>query len=570
VDVAYRRAPGGANGAARPPGGAADRARAILLRSGDAPRGGRPLSETRDRLLRKGDYVQGSFLKPEQVDGYLNGVNPGDRSDALGRFPFSEANADQACDFAASAARLWRRVPLDDRAVAVRRFREALAQHQEPTARLLTREVGKPLWEARQEVQATLRALDLHLDDGLLLLAPRVIEEIGARSDRMPRGTTAVLAPFAFPLLVPAVQCAAALLAGNSVVLKPSKFTPGVGQVIAELFDRCRLPRGVFNLVQGPGAVIGQRLVAHPQVDIVVFTGNHATHQALRQATLDRPDLPIAAFTGGKGVALVLDDADLDQAVYEVMVGAFLTSGQRHNSTGRVLVTDAVYDAFTAALVQRTERLSVGYGFDPDVFMGPLVSENLRTRYRRYARRLASKGHRALVEAGHEVPGRRGFYANPCIYAVDWEGGEAMLSEEPPGPTLLVYRVPGWEEAAGLHNQCDARLSTSVFTRLDNPAVPELRERLRTGAINFNRGTIGASMRLPSIGLGRCGNGAPGGLELLNLLTHPRSQLVERRPFETLARLPGVRWDSTVVPAPEDETEEDDIDLSGSLELALE
>jgi hypothetical protein len=191
------------------------------------------LSETRDRLLRKGDYVQGSFLKPEQVDGYLNGVNPGDRSDALGRFPFSEANADQACDFAASAARLWRRVPLDDRAVAVRRFREALAQHQEPTARLLTREVGKPLWEARQEVQATLRALDLHLDDGLLLLAPRVIEEIGARSDRMPRGTTAVLAPFAFPLLVPAVQCAAALLAGNSVVLKPSKFTPGVGQVAA-------------------------------------------------------------------------------------------------------------------------------------------------------------------------------------------------------------------------------------------------------------------------------------------------------------------------------------------------
>jgi acyl-CoA reductase-like NAD-dependent aldehyde dehydrogenase len=528
------------------------------------------LSENRDRLLRKGDYVQGSFLKPEQVDGYLNGVNPGDRSDVLGRFPFSEASADQAVEFAATAARLWRRVPLHDRALAVRRFREALAQYQEPTAILLTREVGKPLWESRQEVQATLRALDLHLDDGLQLLAPRVIEEIGARSDRMPRGTTAILAPFAFPLLVPAVQCAAAVLAGNSVVFKPSKFTPGVGQAIAELFDRCRLPRGVFNLVHGPGAVIGQRLVANPLVDMVVFTGNHSTHQAIRQATLDRPELPLASFTGGKGVALVLDDANIDQAVYEVMVGAYLTSGQRHNSTGRVMVTDAVYDRFVEALVQRIERLAIGYGFDPDVFMGPLVSENLRTRYRRFARKMASKGHKALVEAGHEVPGRRGFYANPCLYQVDWENGSPMLTEEPPGPTLLIYRVPGWEEAVALHNQVDARLATSVFTTLENSAMPELRERLRTGAINFNRGTIGASMRLPAIGLGRCGNGAPGGLELLHMLTHPRSQLVERRPFESLARLPGVHWDSTFVPGPEEETEEDDIDLSGSLELALE
>jgi len=532
------------------------------------------VDETRERLLRRGDYVHGSFLKPEVVDGFINGVNPGDRTDVLGRFPFSESSVDDAVDFAQLGGKLWRRVPLGDRTAAVKRFRDQLARFQEQTARLISREVGKPIWEARQEVLATIRALDLFLEDGVDSLAPRVIEEIGARSDRIARGVVGVLAPYNFPLLVPGVHVAASILAGNAVVLKPSKFTPGVGQAHAELWDRCRLPRGVFNMVQGPGSVIGQRLVANPGLDALLFTGSFATGSAIRQATADRPELPVLLQTGGGGISLVLDDADVDRAVYETMVGAFLTAGQRHNSTARVLVTEGVYQRFVDSLVRHTVRLEVGYAFEPDVFMGPVISENLRTRYRRFSRRLVSKGHQPLCEAAHDSPGRRGFYARPAVYRVHWDNGDPMLEQEPPGPLLLVYKVANWEQAAALHNQAAFRLATSVFTALDNPLLGELRDRLRTGALNLNRSTIGASLRLPSVGVGKSSNGVAGGLEVLQFVTHARSQLVEARPFDSIQRLPGVNWE----PGPTDttveldeETEDDDlVDVSNALELAAE
>ena len=529
------------------------------------------MDDTRDRLLRRGDYVHGSFVKPEGVDGYINGVNPGDRSDVLGRFPFAEASCDEAVDFAALGAKVWRRMPLGDRGAAVKRFRDQLARFQEPIARLISREVGKPIWEARQETLAAIRALDLFLDDGIPRLSPRVIEDIGARSDVMPRGVVGVLSPYNFPLLVPVTHVGASILAGNAVVLKPSKFTPGVGQSIAELWDRCRLPRGVFNMVQGPGSVIGQRLAANAGIDALLFTGSYATAATIRQQIVDRPELPMLMQSGGTGTAIVLDDAELDRAVYEVTIGAFLTAGQRHNSTGRVLVTEGIYQDFVESLVRHAMRLSVGYAFDADVFMGPVISENLRTRYRRFSRELTGKGHQPLCEAAHDNPGRRGFYVRPAVYRVAWENGHPFLDEEPPGPTLLVYKVKSWEEAAALHNQGSYMLATSLFTSLDNPMLPEISDRLRTGALNINRSTIGASMRLPSIGLGRSSNGVAGGLGILDVVTHARSQLVEERPMSDIARLPGVNWDGppTAITAELEKATEDDelVDVSSALEL---
>ena len=503
------------------------------------------MNEAWGRLLRKGDYVHGSFVKPEAVDGFINGVNPGDRSDILGRFPFSEASLEDAVDCATQGFRVWRRMSINERAGAVHRFRDQIARSQESLARLLTREAGKPLWEARQEMLATLRALDLMLDDGVNSLAPRVIDEIGARSDRVPRGVVGIFTPFNFPIMVAATHTAAAILSGNSVVVKPSKFTPGLGQAHVDLWDRCQLPRGVVNMVQGPGSVIGQRLATHPGLDVLSFTGSYSTARAISKLTMERPELPTMLQCGGKGTAVVLDDAEIDRAVYEVMIGAFITSGQRHNSTGRVIVTSGIFDRFVEQLTQKSAQLSVGYGFEPNVFAGPVISENLRTRYRRYSRNLISKGHRALLETSMAKGARRGFYVRPAIYEVSWENGHPFLAGEPPGPLLLVYKVADWMQAVALHNQFESRIATSLFLSPDNPHISDIRDRLRTGALNINRGTIGASLRLPSVGLGTSSNGTPGGLEILNLFTHARSQLTEVRAFDDMPMLPGVHWEGT-------------------------
>jgi acyl-CoA reductase-like NAD-dependent aldehyde dehydrogenase len=515
----------------------------------------------RERLLRKGDYVYGSFVKPEQVDGYINAVNPGDRTDLIGRFPFSVQNLEEALRFAQMGAQVWRRWGLMDRAAAVRRFREQVVNAQEALARLLTRENGKSLWEARQEVASTIRAIDLYLDDGLGLVAPRLIEDISARTDYLPRGVVGIVAPYNLPVLLGASLAAASILGGNAVVMKPSKFTPGTGQALAELWDKCKIPRGVFNLVQGSGGVIGQRLVSHPALDAFLFAGSYESAREIRAATADRPELPALYQCGGKGIAIVLDDAEVDRAVYEVIVGACLTCGQRHNSTARVIVTRAVHDRFVAELLRRIRRLTIGWGLDADTFMGPLISENLRTRFRRFGRTLVQRGHTALLEADvADVPGWRGNYVHPGVYAMDWQRKDPSLTEEPPGPLLMIYRVEDWEEAVELHNRAAFRLCASLFTRPDNPALPEVKDTLRTGALNLNRGTIGTSLRLPSMGLGRSSNGVAAGMELMRVVTYPRSSLVEARPFDPANLVPGVNWD----------VEDTDVDVTGSLELAVD
>lgn len=498
----------------------------------------------RERLLRRGDYIWGSWVKPERVDGYIVGVNPGDRNDVLGRFPFSENAVDDAVDCAVKGTAFWRRVGRADRAKAIRKYRDVLAKQQERFAALITRETGKPIWESRQEVIASMRAVDLLLEEGLALLEPRILNEREARSDYRPRGVVAVLVPYNMPLLIPTLNACAALLAGNTVVLKPSKFTPGVGQSVAELFDRCKLPRGTFNLVQGSGTGLGQKLVTHADVDALLFSGAYATGVAIRKAVVERPELPMMLQCGGKGAALVIGGCDLQRAVYEVLVGAFLTGGQRHNSTGRVIVTEDVYDEFVAELLQRTRRVSVGYGFEPTSFLGPLISENFRTRYRRYGRLLTQRGHTALLEArNRELATRKGFYADPAVYAIDWQNGQPFLNDEPPGPMVLVYKVKDWEEGVHLHNRLYYRVSASLFVEQDHADLAEIVGRLKTGSLNINRGTIGASLRLPSAGLGRSSNGIPGGIDLLRFLSTPRSTLVESRPFDPSQAVPGVNWD---------------------------
>lgn len=502
-----------------------------------------PVPVPLERILRKGDYVYGSFLRGEQIDGFINAVNPGDRSDVLGRFPFSLRNVDEAVDGAQRGWRQWRRVGLMDRATAVMRFRDHLHNHSEVLARLITRETGKPLWESRQEVSSAIRALDLYLDDGLGLIAPRVIEDIGARSDYLPRGVVGMVCPYTLPVLLGATLSAAAILGGNTVVLKPSKFTPATSQLLAELWDRCKLPRGCFNLLQGSGSVIGNRLLTHPGLDAVVFHGSYDTSREVRRALLERPDLPAFYQCGGKGISIVLDDADLDRAVYEVLVGACLSTGQRHNSTARVIVSDKIYDSFVENLCARTQRVRIGYGFETGNFMGPLVSESMRSRFYKYCTALQSRGHQPLLDGlPLEVQGYRGCYVRPGIYRVFWENGHPFFNDEPPGPVILLYRVKGWEEAVHLHNQALFRLVASIFTRVDNPALPELRDSLKTGSININRATVGSSLRLPASALGRSSNGFAVGLDLMRVLTYPRASIVEPRSFDPHNLVPGIHW----------------------------
>ena len=529
------------------------------------------MDDSRDRLVRKGSYIDGSFVRPERVDGYINGVNPGDRADILGRFAFSEDAVEDAVEHATIASRIWRHVPLAERVAAVRRFRQTLAKAGEKLIVLSTRETGRPSWETRQELGQTLLALEQLIEEGPVRLAPKVLEQTLGRADRFPRGVVGMLLPFAQPLYYICVWTAAAMLAGNTVVFKPSKFTPGLGQHLAEMWDQCKLPRGVINMVQGSGSGVGRRLLGHPRLGALMVAGSHETVSEVRRLLLDRSELPLITQSAGKGAAVVLDGCELDRAVYDTMVGAFLGSGQRPFNTGRVIVQAGIYDEFIDALLRRTANLTVGYGFDKSVFMGPLISENLRSRFRKYGRALTQGGAGPLLEGSfNNRTERRGFYVTPAIHLVDWQSGQAFLDAEPVGPTLLVYRVGAVDEAVALHNQLAHRPVASVYPSTQEADLQGLVDRLRAGVVHINLPTTTSTLPLPAVGMGRSG-GVGTGVELLDALTTPRTLLSADRPFNPAQALPGTNWeaDLTHTLVEVDDLDEDtlvDDDLSNVLE----
>ena len=285
-----------------------------------------------DRILPKGNYINGSFLKPSKIDNYIERVNPANLADRGAKFPVSLASVDHAVSVARTAFKTYRDSPLLDRTAALRRFRENLDAHRDRLADAITRESGKPRWESLAEINLMMAKVDITLEAGLA-----DVSEFGAGGNAgvcryRPMGVVVVLGPFNFPGHQPFGHIIPALATGNTVIFKPSPLTPGVGQVLADLIDRSKFQRGAFSLIQGD-ADVGRALAIHPQVDVVCLTGRWETGLSIQHDTVGQARKLLALETGAKNTALVLDDAALDRTAYEIAFSAYVTAGQRCTST---------------------------------------------------------------------------------------------------------------------------------------------------------------------------------------------------------------------------------------------
>ena len=255
------------------------------------------------------------------------------------------------------------------------KFQELVVSRQEEFATLISREVGKPLWEARTEVKGVIGKVAISIKDGLQQVADQSIEEILPHTEGQmryrPLGVMAVLGPFNFPAHLPNGHIIPALLSGNTVVFKPSEKTPAVGQFLVECFHHAGLPPGVLNLVQG-GLEVSESLAKHIGVSGILFTGSYNAGKALKKATIDQPWKLLALEMGGKNSAIVWEDADMETALYETITGAYMTSGQRCSATGKILVHRKLFDEFVDRFVRLGNRLVVGHPME-SVFMGPVI-----------------------------------------------------------------------------------------------------------------------------------------------------------------------------------------------------
>ncbi len=466
----------------------------------------------------------------------LRSVSPADPHDEVGRFPvWDEAAVDEAVRRARAAFPAWRDAGLEARAAVLRRFRDLVAERAEELARLVTREVGKALWDARGEARLVPAKVDATLEEGLRAVAP-LESGPAARADFHPRGVLAVLGPFNFPAHLPNGHIVPALATGNTVVFKPSELAPAVGDWMANAWRDAGLPPGVLEVVQG-GAETGRAAALHPDVDGILFTGSWPVGRRLREATLDTPRKILALEMGGKNGMIVLEDADLDLAVAEAALSMCATTGQRCSSLSRAFVHRARMDAFCDRLAGVLDDLVIGPPLEEGTFMGPLVSR------RAFEKVMALRGQ--VEEAGGERIYRRDMdrlapYVGPGVSRFpDPRQDHPYQREEIFGPELAVYPIDDLDEAIAAVNDSDYGLAASVMTA-DAGRFEHCVGRIRTGVLNWNKGTIGASGRLPFGGTGRSGNDRPAGILASVYCTVPQAQLRGEGRLDPSALPPGL------------------------------
>ncbi len=423
--------------------------------------------------------------------------------EVIARVPF--APAEEVAEAVAAAARAfpaWRSTPVVERARLMFRFKELLERHFEELARLITRENGKTLEEARGELRRGIEVVEFAAGAPTLLLGETtedVARGIDSELYRVPLGVVAGICPFNFPAMIPLWMFPIALVCGNTFVLKPSDRTPLSAVRLAELLMEAGAPEGVLNIVHG-GKETVDALLKHPDVKAISFVGSQPVAQYV-YAEAARHGKRVQALGGAKNHLIVMPDADLERAVPAIITSAFGSAGQRCLAGSVVLAVGEVADPLLRRLREAAAELVVGDGLDPEVQMGPVIREEARQRILGYLERGQREGAELVLD-GRRHPRLKGpeggFFLGPCIF--DRVGpGMAIAREEIFGPVLSVMRVPDLETAIAVANRSRYGNAASIFTR-SGKAARQFRYSIEAGMLGVNVGVAAPMAWFPFSG----------------------------------------------------------------------
>lgn len=429
-------------------------------------------------------------------------VNPADTRDIVGRFQASSsADAQAAVDAAALSFANWRATPISKRAKVLLDAADHLETNATRFALELTREEGKPLGLARDEFLRSAQTLRFYAIEGQSFSGetfPNDDPDMLVYTQREPLGVVTVISPWNFPVSIPARKIAPALITGNTVVFKPSSDAPLSGYRLAEALIRSGLPKGALNFITGGAAHVGATITESPQVRAVSFTGSTAAgkhiHGSVPLTTRTQMEL------GGKNPLIVMEDADLDQAVGLAIKGGFSLTGQACTGTSRILVVKQVRDAFIEKLIARVKALKIGSGTVAGMDIGPLATaKQLET--------VLSYVEIGRQEATHLVGGVRlsgegydhGYYVSPAVFA-EVDQSMRIAREEIFGPVLSIIDVDGYQDAITKANDTPYGLSAAIATR--NPRyMHDFASDIQAGTVKINRTTTGNLVNAPFGGL---------------------------------------------------------------------
>ncbi len=476
------------------------------------------------------NYINGEW-KESSSNQWFENLNPANTGDVIGRFPQSnDADVNEAVAAAKSAATRWRRTPAPKRAEILFKLARILEREKESFTRDMTREMGKVLKEAGGDVQEAIDCTYYTAGEGRRLhgfTTPAEMPNKFAMCVRQPVGICGLITPFNFPMAIPSWKLIPALVCGNTVVIKSGEDVPLSTINLVKACEEAGIPKGVINLVNG-FAEPGKALVAHKDVRLISFTGSTETGRVIAEKCATTNKI-VSLEMGGKNAIIVMDDADVDNAVEGSLWGAFGTSGQRCTASSRIVVHRKIYKEFCEKLAAKTKQLVVGDGLNPDVQVGPVINQSQMEKILKYIEIGKNEDKATLACGGNQLTTgeyAKGYFIEPTVFT-DVNRNHRIAQEEIFGPVTSVIPFDTLDEAIDIVNDVSYGLSSAIYTQDVNQAFYAMQE-LYTGICYVNSATIGAEVHLPFGGTKGTGNGhREAGTQVLDIFTEWKSLYID-------------------------------------------
>jgi alpha-ketoglutaric semialdehyde dehydrogenase len=441
------------------------------------------------------NYIAGEWI---EGDGVSRNVNPSNTNDVVGLYAHaSAAQVETAIAAAKAAFPAWSRTsPQERHDILLRASTEILARREE-LGKLLAREEGKSLPEAIGEATRAGQIFDFFAGEALRIPGEKLASvrpNIDVELTREAVGVIGIIAPWNFPIAIPAWKIAPALAFGNCVLFKPADLVPGSAHALAEIIVRAGAPKGVFNLVMGRGSVVGQTMLEHKGIDAITFTGSVATGRKVAAACAERMR-KFQLEMGGKNPLIVLDDADLKNAVECAVNGAFFSTGQRCTASSRLIVTKGIYARFAEAMAERMKGLVVDDALKAGTHIGPVVDQSQLDQDLSYLRIGADEGAKLLVGGERVERATPGFYMNPALFT-DVDNKMRVAREEIFGPVTAMIPANDYDHALAIANDTEFGLCAGICTTSLKYAS-HFKRNVEAGMAMVNVPTAGVDYHVP-------------------------------------------------------------------------
>ena len=440
-------------------------------------------------------FINGEWLEGEKV---TTTRSPSDLSDVVGEYASAgTSEVEMAIAAASNAAESWRHSNVQLRADILDKIGTEINERKNELGTLLAREEGKTLPEAIAEVGRAAAIFKFFAQEALRIRGDKLASVrpgLDVDVTREPVGTVGIIAPWNFPIAIPAWKVAPALAYGNTVLLKPADLVPGCSWEMAEIISRSGLPAGVFNLVSGPGRVVGEAMVNDRRVDAISFTGSVATGTRVLTACAARR-AKVQLEMGGKNPLVILADTDLNVAVNTAIQGAFYSTGQRCTASSRLIVEEGIYHAFVAAMKDKLAQIKVGHALHAGIDIGPVADQSQLEQNLRYIEIAKNEG--ATLAFGGDLLKRdtEGYFLNPALFT-DCDPSMVHAREEIFGPVASVIPAKNYEHALQLANDTEFGLTAGICTTSLKHAT-HFKRHARAGMVMVNVPTAGVDYHVP-------------------------------------------------------------------------